>query len=122
MKPSKSDRSVELAGALFDEVLVRLAEERRSSGAPPYFPPRGEASRASYFVKPSLGVMSPTDFELEIGPKSEALIDALAAHWAKRGETGLTAMVPRLKQLADALGDEASENDGKVDILCYTLF
>jgi hypothetical protein len=31
-------------------------------------------------------------------------------------------MAPRLKQLADALGDEAAENDGKVDILCYTLF
>jgi hypothetical protein len=31
-------------------------------------------------------------------------------------------MAPRLKALAAALGDEAAENDGKVDILCYTLF
>jgi hypothetical protein len=122
MNPSKSDRSVELAGALFDDVLVRLAEQRRTSGAPPYFPLGEESSQTSYFVKPSLGVMSPADFELEIGEKSEAMIDALAAYWTRRGETGLAAMAPRLKQLAAALGDEASENDGKVDILCYTLF
>jgi hypothetical protein len=122
MNASKSDRSIQLAGALFDEVLVPQAEARRGAGAPPYFPLREEASRASYFVEPSLRVMSPADFELEIGEKSEALIDALVAYWARRGETGLAAMAPRLKQLADALGDEAAENDGKVDILCYTLF
>jgi hypothetical protein len=66
--------------------------------------------------------MSPADFELQLGGKAEALIDALAAFWAKQGEAGLAAMAPRLKELADALGDEAAENDGKVDILCYTLF
>ena len=122
VNPSKSDRSIQLAGALFDEVLVPLAKARRGSGAPPFFPLQQEASRASYFVPPSLKVMNPADFELDIGGKSEALIDALAAYWARRGETGLAAMAPRLKQLADALGDEAAENDGKVDILCYTLF
>jgi hypothetical protein len=107
---------------LFDEVLVPLAKARRGSGAPPYFPLQQEASRASYFVPPTLKVMSPADFELEVGGKSEALIDALAAYWKRQGETGLAAMAPRLKQLADSLGDEAAENDGKVDILCYTLF
>jgi hypothetical protein len=122
VNPSKSDRSIELAGALFDEVLVPLADARRGSGAPPFFPLKEEASRASYFVAPALKAMSPADFELKVGGKSEALIDALATYWSKRGETGLAAMAPRLKQLADALGDEAAENDGKVDILCYTLF
>jgi hypothetical protein len=122
MNLSRSDRSIQLAGALFDEVLVPLAKARRGSGAPPYFPLQEEASRASYFVPPSLRVMSPADFELEVGRKSEALIDALAAYWARQGESGLAAMAPRLKQIADALGDEAAENDGKVDILCYTLF
>lgn len=122
LKTTRTDVSVQLAGATFDEVLVPLAEARRDSGAPRFFPLQQEASRASYFVAPALRTMSPADFELEIGGKSEALIDALVAYWASRGETELAAMAPRLKQLADALGDEAAENDGKVDILCYTLF
>ena len=122
MDAPKPNRSIQLAGALFDEVLVPLAQARRTSGAAPYFPLQQEPSAASYFVPPSLKVMSPADFELQVGGKSEALIDALAAFWAKQGETGLAALAPRLKQLADALGDEASENDGRVDILCYTLF
>ena len=122
MNPTSSDRSTQLAGALFDEGLVPLAKARRTSGAPPYFPLQEEASSASYFVPPSLKVMSPADFELQLGDKAEALIDALAAYWAKQGEAGLAALAPRLKELADALGDEAAENDGKVDILCYTLF
>ena len=102
--------------------MTPLAKSRRTSGAPPYFPLQQEASTASYFVPPSLKVMSPADFELQLGGKAEALVDALAAFWAKQGETGLAAMAPRLKELADALSDEAAENDGKVDILCYTLF
>ena len=122
LKPGQSDRSIEMAGALFDEILVPLADARRGSGAQPFFPLEQEANRASYFVAPALRVMSPADFELKVGAKSEDLIDALAAYWARRGETGLAAMAPHLKQLADALGDEAAENDGKVDILCYTLF
>jgi len=122
MNPTKSERSTQLAGALFDEVLAPLAKARRNSGSPPYFPLHEEASTASYFVPPSLKVMSPGDFEFQLGDKAEALIDALAAFWAKQGETGLAAMAPRLKELADSLGDEAAENDGKVDVLCYTLF
>ena len=122
MDAPKSDRSIQLAGAVFDEVLVPLAQARRTSGAAPYFPLQQEPGAASYFVPPSLRVMSPADFELQVGGKADPLIDALAAFWAERGETGLVALAPRLKQLADALGDEASDNDGKVDILCYTLF
>lgn len=120
--PIRSDRSIQLAGALFDEVVVPLAKARRASGAAPYFPLQEDPNTASYFVAPSLKVMSPADFEFRVGGKAEALIDDLAAHWTRQGETGLAAMTPRLKQLADALGDEAAENDGKVDILCYTLF
>jgi len=122
MNPTRTEPSIPLAGALFDELMVPLAKARRTSGAPPYFPLREEPSAKSYFGPPSLRVMSPADFELPLGEKSQGLIDALAAHWTRQGEPGLAAMAPRLKQLADALGDEAGENDGKVDILCYTLF
>jgi hypothetical protein len=107
---------------VFDELVVPLAKARRSAEAPPYFPLRQEASATSYFGPPSLKVMSPADFELHLGDKSADLLDALGAYWAKHGDTGLTALVPRLKELAVALDEEAAEHDGKVDVLCYTLF
>jgi hypothetical protein len=122
MSLTKQEPSVAIAGALFDEVLVPLAKQRRTSGSKPFFPLGAESSAASYFVPPTLAVMKPADFELPIGSKSETLIDALAALWTKQGETGLATIAPRLKALADALSGEAAENDGKVDILCYTLF
>jgi hypothetical protein len=122
MNLTKQEPSVALAGALFDEVLVPLAKQRRTAGSKPFFPLGAESSAASYFAAPTLAVMKPADFELPLGSKSEALINTLAALWQRQGETGLAAMAPRLKALAEALSGEAAENDGKVDILCYTLF
>jgi hypothetical protein len=122
MNPTETEPSTRIAGMLFDEAVVPLAKARRASNAPPYFPLQQDAGRASYFVAPTLNVMRPADFEFHLGEKSAALIDALAAHWAREGEGRLAAMSPRLKDLANALGGEAAENDGKVDILCYTLF
>jgi hypothetical protein len=122
MNPTKNEKSIELAGRLFDETLCSLARARRTSGQPPYFPLEEEEGKASYFVPAPLKVMGPADFELRIGDKAEELIDDLCAYWTKQGDTALVAIGPRLKEVADALGSEAAGNDGRVDILCYTLF
>ncbi|MCA8975481.1 MAG: hypothetical protein KDC98_12230 [Planctomycetes bacterium] len=111
-----------LAGELFDSAIVPLAAARRSNGAAAYFPPWLDVGSASYFEPPALAVMQPEDFELPLGNRREGLIDALAAYWRRRGDDSLAAIAPRLQQLANALADEASEEDGGVDILCYTLF
>ena len=121
MNQTKADRSALLAGALFDEVLVPLAKAKRASGAQPYFPLGGDANAATYFVKPGIRTMQPSDFELG-ADAAEGLIEALAAFWISQGEEGLAAMAPRMKEIARALIDEAAESDGNVDVLCYTLF
>jgi hypothetical protein len=38
------------------------------------------------------------------------------------GESDLAAMAPRLKEIAEALSQEARQGDGTVSILCYTMF
>lgn len=114
--------SARLAGALFDEVVVPLAQARRAAGAEPYFARAGDATLPTYFTKPELGRMQPSDFELPGGGTAEGLIEALAAHWSAQGEPALTALAPHLKAIAQALAEEAGEGDGSVDVLCYTLF
>ena len=122
MSSTKKEPSAELAASFFDEVLTPLATARRSSGKPPYFPLKEEASTSSYFVPAPLKVMRPEDFELRIGDEAEELIDDLCEYWTQQGETELVAMGAPLKKVAAALSTEAAENDGRVDILCYTLF
>lgn len=118
----EADRSAQLAGALFDEVLVPLAQARRNCGAPAYFPAWRESDAASYFVTPDIAIMTLADFEMQGGGGAEELIDMIAAYWSAQGETALAAMAPRLKEFAVALTGEAAANEGIVDILCYTLF
>lgn len=122
MSSTDEDRVRTLAGALYDEVVVPLAEARRAAGKQPYFPLGGEPGAESYHVRPLARAMEPADFEFPGGGTAEGLIDALAAYWAAAGEPGLAAMAPRLKEIAELLREEAAESDGDVSILCYTMF
>lgn len=122
MSSTEADRVRSLAGTLFDEVVVPLAKSRSESGTQPYFPLKGDSATESYFVAPVARVMGPADFEFPGGGSAEGLIDALVEYWSAQGETGLVTLAPRLREIAEALREEASESDGKVSILCYTMF
>jgi hypothetical protein len=117
-----AELSTRLSLALFDEVLVPLAEARRSSGAVPYFPMWREGDGTSFFLPSRVSTMAPGDFEFPGGGTGKGLIHALAAHWREEGEPALAAATSRLEAIAAALHDEAVEDDGSVDIFCYTLF
>jgi hypothetical protein len=118
----EQERSAELAGELFDELLVPLARARRETGAVPYFPAWRDAGESSYFARSSVGVMSAADFRVPGGGSPEGLIAALSAAWREQGELQLASAEPRLVAIAHALREEASNDDGNVDIFCYTLF
>ena len=111
-----------VAGALFDELVVPLAEARKAAGRQSYFPLKGESGAKSYYVAPLASVMKPADFEFPGGGTADGLIDALTAYWADQGQTELAALAPRLKEVSALLREEAAESDGKVSILCYTMF
>lgn len=111
-----------LAGELFDQMVVPLAEARRAAGTQAYFPTGPDADAASYFVPPGTRKMQPSDFGLIDDDTATGFVDALAAYWSAAGEPELAAMAPRMQQIARAVIDEAAESDGNVDVLCYTLF
>lgn len=122
MSSNDENRARRLAAALFDEVVTPLAQARRVAGQQAYFPLAAEPGAKSYYEEPVRRVMQPADFEFPGGGTAERLVDALAASWTAEGESGLAAMAPTLKEIAQALAEEALEGDGTVSILCYTMF
>jgi hypothetical protein len=117
-----SDDGVRLAGALFDEVLVPLAAEKRRAGVPAYFPVAPDPGASSYFTPSSVSSMAPADFEFPGGGTPQGLIAALVDDWRAEGETVLASAGPRLTSIAAAVAAAAAKDDGSVDIFCYTLF
>lgn len=118
---AQTSHAAQLIGALFDEVVVPLAEVRRARGAPPYFPREREAGATTYLEPPRLRAMRPCDYALQ-GGTSDGLLHALATLWAEQGDAELAEIVPRLREIARALAHERQQSDGTVDVLCYTLF
>jgi len=112
----------ELAAALFDEAVVPLAEARRAAGTQACFPLGPDPAAPTYFEPPSLSVMAAEDFAFPGNGTPAGLVAALAVFWAAQGESALAAMAPRLAEIAAALAEEGAEGDGRVDILCYTMF
>ena len=112
----------DLARSLFDEVVVPSAEAMRDAGHLGYFARAGEPGSTSYFEPPSLAVMQSSDFDFPGGGDAEGLIDAATQYWMTQGEKGLANLAPQLKRIARALQNEAADNNGDVDILCYTMF
>lgn len=119
---STEDPARQASGALFDEVVVPLAEARKAAGQQAYFPLAKATGVSSYYDEPGVRVMAPSDFEFPGGGTAEGLVDALITSWTAEGESGLAAMAPRLKEVAEALRAESAEGDGSVNILCYTMF
>ena len=122
MKQTEIASSTRASGALFDEVLIPLADARRAACAAPYFPAWHDATASTYFTPSAVRRMTPADFEFPGGGTPEGLIDAVTAYWLANGDTTLAAASPRFKEIAAALRDEAVSDDGTVDIFCYTLF
>ena len=122
MDLTEKERAPRQAQELCHEMVIRLADARRNKGRQEYFPLSRDAERESYFEEPILRTMQPLDFEFPGGGTPEGLVDALAEFWTSDGESGLAAMAPRLKEIAEALREEAEDGDGTVSILCYTMF
>lgn len=115
-------RSAQLIGELFDELVVGLADERgRTPAKSPYFALSPDPSAATYYMTPRRARLSPQDYELQ-GGTANGLLSALSTLWTEQGDVELLPLVPRLREIAEALSAEQAESDGTVDVLCYTLF
>lgn len=122
MSPTDHEGLRDLAGALFDEVIMPLHEARATAGEPAYFPTAPDPAAATYYSPPLLRAMRPEDFEFPGGGTVEGIVDALTGYWSAQGEVELAATTSRLKQMAEAARNEAYAGDGSVSVFCYTMF
>ena len=122
MSSTKTVAANELAGALFDKVVVPLAAARESSGQRPYFERSGEPGAETYFEPATTPVMLPLDFEFPGSGTPEGLVDALVSYWTEQGDDGLASLAEGLKELARVYRKEDLKSNGTVDVLCYTMF
>lgn len=114
-------RADALARSTFDEAIAPAAEARGAEGQLPYFPRGFDAAAASYFDDVAEATNG-DNFAFPGDGDPNALLDALSERWMQEGDARLAALVPRLKTIAEALAQEASEGDGSVDPYCYTMF
>lgn len=109
-----------LAVRFFKEVLVPLALRERAAGKT-FFPLRPDADAESYYVEPTHGVMSPSDFELLAAESIEDFINELAVLWVSEGHEELASMSPGLSELAkEVSGHEDQAAD--VSAFMYVMF
>nr|WHW29212.1 hypothetical protein [uncultured bacterium] len=121
MNPTDEPTWDELAGALFDEVIVPLAQARRDASIAAFGSAERDAGMATYFSEPGAPSISGTEFATSWGDAA-GLVEALLVHWNDLGDSDLQVLGPRFIEIAERLAEEPAESDGSVDVLCYTLF
>ena len=118
-EPSPSER---LARQVFDRIIMPLAQARRSSGAPAYFPRTRNQDPDTYFSRPAVTRMEPPDFAFAGQGTAEGLIRETIAYWHQSGDADLCVLADMMAKTASALREEAAESDGTVNIFCYAMF
>jgi hypothetical protein len=79
-------------GALFDEVLMPIAQQLRACGAEP-FPRAPDVSWLSYYVRRRHSAMTAADMRAPACASSAELATLLAAHWSMLGRRELVQQV-----------------------------
>ena len=113
---SSTERQLDI-DALFDDVLMPLARQRR--GAP--FPLGPEPALDTYFVRREKPGMTREDFTAPSCIGFDELEQRLAAYWTAAGKPELAAAAGRFAQAARAVYAPATE-DAEVSPFIYVMF
>ena len=106
--------------ALFDAVLMPLADTRRRSGRPS-MPLCADASVPSYWTALPVRRLEPADFLQPSCLDATELTAALEAHWRANGEPDLAALAAQLVALAQPLRATDAATDAPSPFI-YTMF
>lgn len=104
MSSTDEEQLAQRMGALFDEVLLPMAERMRASGVQP-FPLAPDVTWLSYYVRRRRSAMIHADFTSAACADPAELALRLAAHWQALGRAELAANAARFA--ADAAAAKA---------------
>lgn len=107
-------------GALFDDVIVPLAERMRQDGRQA-FPTQPDVSWLSYYVRRKRSLMLPSDFTSAACADVAELEARLRAHWESLGRDELAGHAARFAAAARPLAQE-SATGAEVSPYVYAMF
>lgn len=114
MSSTREEQLAQLMGALFDEVLLPIAERMRANGVQA-FPLAPDVSWLSYYVRRRRSAMAHDDFTSAAWADAAQLEQRFAAHWRSLGRHALAGHAARFAAAAQAArpllaaGDAAGE-------------
>jgi len=98
---STDDEAGAMLGALFDEVLMPIAQRMQADGAQ-VFPLAPDVSWLSYYVRRKRSAMGPADFSSASCSDLAEFEERLRAHWDGLGRQALSAQAGRFGTIARA--------------------
>lgn len=113
--PSSQGKSEKLIDALYSHLLDIEPSPGNAHGIALKPDPQCD----SYYSECSCPVLKSND--LNPGGNAEKILKSLEAYWSLN-DPNLLALIPKMKQVADALSEEKVVQGSDVDPLCYTLF
>jgi hypothetical protein len=105
-------------GALFDDVLMPIAQRLRDEGAH-VFPLAPDVSWLSYYVRRKRSAMTAPDFSSASCSDVAEFEQRLAAHWRALGRDELAAQVARFGAVARAARAAQADVPAKVELSPY---
>lgn len=123
MSSTDHDHLRQLIGALFDDVLMPMAERMRANGVRP-FSVKPDVTRLSYYARRSSCSMTHDDFTASSCIDVDDFERRLAARWETLGRHDLVREVPRIAAVADAAhaAFALDKQDAEVSPYIYVMF
>ncbi|MCC6072009.1 hypothetical protein ACFSQU_20970 [Massilia sp. GCM10020059] len=123
MSSTKEEQLAQLMGALFDEVLLPIAERMQAAGVQA-FPLAPDVTWLSYYVRRRRSAMSHDDFTSAACADTAQLEQRLGAHWRSLGRHELAGHAARFAAAAQAARPllAAGEAAGEPSPYVYAMF
>ena len=123
MSSTDDDKLREAIGALFDEVLMPMAERMRASGAQPFWM-KPDATWLSYYARRYPCSMTHDDFTSASCIDFEDFERRLAAYWKARGRHELVDEVSRITTITRTAhaAFARDKQDAEVSPFIYVMF
>jgi hypothetical protein len=115
---STDDDAAAMLGALFDEVLMPIAQRMKADGIQA-FPLAPDVSWLSYYVRRKRSAMGPADFSSASCGDVAEFEQRLCAHWDGLGRHDLAAQAGQFAKVARAAMAAQAGQPAKADLSPY---
>jgi hypothetical protein len=118
MSSIENDDVDAMLGALFDDVLMPMAERMRAAGVE-VFPRAPDVSWLSYYVRRKRSAMTAPDFSSASCSDIDEFERRLAAHWQGLGRRELASQAGHFGSIARAAVEAQADEPARIELSPY---